>query len=48
MKVLKQKSLTFTPTLFFKYAICPHWLWHDFFSDPKNKGEKIQKIPINF
>ncbi|MDE1970240.1 MAG: TM0106 family RecB-like putative nuclease [Patescibacteria group bacterium] len=29
----------FTPQQFFKYATCPHWIWHDQFSDPKDKGE---------
>jgi|SRR5579872_420751 len=29
----------FTPQYFFKYAICSHWIWHDIFSDPKEKGE---------
>ena len=32
------KSIVFTPTLFYEYAICPHWIWHDRFSDPKEKG----------
>ncbi len=36
---MKQKSIVFTPTLFYEYAICPHWIWHDRFSDPKEKGE---------
>ncbi len=33
------KPIVFTPTLFFKYAVCPHWVWHDIFSDPMDKGE---------
>jgi uncharacterized protein len=32
------KPLTFTPTLFYEYATCCHWIWHDRFSDPKDKG----------
>ncbi len=31
--------MLFTPSLFFQYATCPHWIWHDRFSDPKGKGE---------
>lgn len=31
--------VVFTPSLFFKHATCPHWIWHDRFSDPKKKGE---------
>lgn len=31
--------IIFTPSLFFQYDICPHWIWHDRFSDPKEKGE---------
>lgn len=33
------KKIIFTPSLFFKYATCPHWIWHDLFSDPSKKGE---------
>jgi uncharacterized protein len=29
----------FTPQYFFEYSICPHWIWHDEFSNPKEKGE---------
>lgn len=36
---MNTKPIIFTPTLFFKYAICPHWIWHDLNSDPKDKGE---------
>ncbi|MDP3970493.1 MAG: TM0106 family RecB-like putative nuclease [bacterium] len=36
---MKQKTITFTPSLFFQYATCPHWIWHDKFTDPKDKGE---------
>lgn len=34
----KPKNI-FSPSLFFKYATCPHWIWHDFYSDPTEKGE---------
>jgi len=34
-----QKSIVFTPTLFYEYVICPHWIWYDRFSDPKEKGK---------
>lgn len=34
----KSKNI-FTPSLFFKYATCPHWIWHDFYSNPAEKGE---------
>jgi len=33
------KKITFTPSLFFKYSTCPHWIWHDYFGDPTKKGE---------
>lgn len=33
------KMLTFTPSLFFKYATCPHWIWRDLYGDQKRKGE---------
>src|SRR3989339_1779340 len=36
---MQQKSIDFTPTLFYEYAICPHWIWHDRFSDPSEKDE---------
>ena len=36
---MQQKSIVFTPTLFYEYAICPHWIWHDRFSDPSEKDE---------
>ena len=32
-------TLTFTPSHFFKFAICPHWIWHDLFSDPTRKKQ---------
>jgi len=35
---MDKKTLTFTPTLFYEYATCCHWIWHDRFSDPKEKG----------
>jgi len=31
--------LTFTPSLFFQHATCPHWIWRDLYGDPKRKGE---------
>lgn len=31
--------LIFTPSLFFQYATCPHWLWHERYSDKSLKGE---------
>ena len=36
---MQQKSIVFTPTLFYEHALCPHWIWHDRFSDPSEKGE---------
>jgi len=35
---MNPKILIFTPTLFYEYATCCHWIWHDNFSDPKDKG----------
>lgn len=32
-------KLTFTPSLFFQHATCPHWIWHDIYSDKRLKGE---------
>jgi predicted RecB family nuclease len=32
-------KLIFTPSLFFQYATCPHWLWHEKYSDLSLKGE---------
>jgi uncharacterized protein len=32
-------NLVFTPSLFFQYATCPHWLWHERYSDLSLKGE---------
>jgi len=37
--MLKSKKIIFTPSLFFQYSTCPHWLWHERFSDPKKKGD---------
>lgn len=34
-----ERSTIFTPSLFYKHAACPHWIWHDIYSDPKDKGE---------
>lgn len=31
--------ITFTPSLFFQYATCPHWVWRDRFGDQSRKGE---------
>src|SRR3989338_4048316 len=31
--------LTFTPSLFFQHATCPHWIWRDRYGDPKRKGD---------
>lgn len=28
-----------TPSLFYQYATCPHWIWYDHFGDPSNKGD---------
>src|SRR3989344_2630684 len=37
----------FTPSLFFKHATCPHWIWHDLYSDQKEKSEESElKIKI--
>jgi len=30
---------TITPSLFFQYAACPHWIWFDHFGDKRKKGE---------
>lgn len=32
-------SVTFTPSLFFQHATCPHWLWHDLYTDNTLKGD---------
>lgn len=34
-----QPDLIFTPSLFYKYAKAPHWIWHDIHTDPELKGE---------
>lgn len=31
--------LTFSPSLFFQYATCPHWIWRDLYADQIRKGE---------
>lgn len=31
--------LTFTPSIFFQYATCPHWVWRDVYGDRTQKGE---------
>lgn len=28
-----------TPTLFYQYATCPHWIWYDRFGDQSRKGD---------
>ncbi len=28
-----------TPSHFYQYSTCPHWLWYDLYGDPKRKGE---------
>ena len=28
-----------TPSHFYQYATCPHWLWYDRYGDPARKGE---------
>jgi uncharacterized protein len=35
---MDDKPIIFTPTLFYEYAACCHWIWYDRFSDPKEKG----------
>lgn len=32
-------TLTFTPSHFFKFATCPHWIWHDMFTDRSRMKE---------
>lgn len=32
-------KLIFTPSLFFQNATCPHWLWHEKYSDKLLRGE---------
>jgi len=32
----------FTPSLFFKYIQCIHWIWHDLYSDEKDKIEESE------
>lgn len=32
-------SISFTPSLFYKFSTCPHWIWHDLFGNPSNKIE---------
>lgn len=36
---MSNKKIIFTPQLFFKYATAPHWIWHDIYTDSKEKGE---------
>ncbi len=28
-----------TPSMFYQYAACPHWLWYDRYGDPARKGD---------
>ncbi len=28
-----------TPSMFYKHAACPHWLWYDLYGDPSRKGD---------
>lgn len=30
---------TFSPSLFFQHATCPHWIWRDRYGDQKRKGD---------
>lgn len=32
-------DIVFTPSLFFQYATCPHWIWHERYSDQSLRGE---------
>jgi len=34
----------FSPSLFFKYAKCPHWIWHDLHSDETEKAEESELV----
>ncbi len=36
---MSDTELVVTPSLFYQYKKCPHWIWHDIFSDPKTKGQ---------
>lgn len=42
---MQNKQIIFTPSLFFQYATCPHWIWHDYFSDPADK-EKMPELTL--
>lgn len=33
------KKIVFTPSLFYHYSICPHWIWNDIYGDPEKKKE---------
>ncbi|MDP3901656.1 MAG: TM0106 family RecB-like putative nuclease [bacterium] len=39
-----ENKLIFSPSLFFKHATCPHWIWHDLYSDEKNKAEEPELV----
>ena len=32
-------KLIITPSMFYQYAACPHWIWYDKFGDQTKKGE---------
>jgi predicted RecB family nuclease len=42
---MSKKEIIFTPSLFFQYSICPHWIWHDYFSDTKDK-DKLPELTL--
>ncbi len=42
---MQSKKIIFTPSLFFQYSRCPHWIWHDYFSDPKDK-DKLPELTL--
>ncbi|MDP3725741.1 MAG: TM0106 family RecB-like putative nuclease, partial [bacterium] len=35
---MNTKKLNFTPSLFYQYSICPHWIWFDIYGDPAKKS----------
>lgn len=42
---MSKAKIIFTPSLFFQYSRCPHWIWHDYFSDPKDK-DKLPELTL--
>lgn len=38
------EPIIFSPSLFFKYSTCPHWVWHDLNSDEKEKEEESELV----